>query len=494
MLNLVEKVHENGIMSVNGNLDYPMRGSGYMANNTSDKTYVTIGSDEMEAYLYLTFPEDGADYTLEQLLDILRSQKVISGIRQKILEEILARRAFGREILVASGVRQIDGVDGRYEYAFNTNPPKKPTVRSDGTVDYLSVFTVQTIAEGETIAVYYPATIGKQGKTVTGKVLEPKRGKELLPLKGKGFQCKEDKVTYVAIVGGKIEFQNNRILITNLFEIKEDLDFNNGKVEFRGDIVIHGNVENAGFVKAGGSITIDGNVEGTTIIAGKDIILRKGMQGSGKSKVQSGGSIFAKFIEGCSVEAKMDIQADVLMNSSVTAGGNIIVSGNKATILGGVVKAVSKIEVLVAGNDAETQTKLMVGIDDEIRDRISKIKIAFKVIDQKLVEIDTELEQLQKKIEQGPQFARAQVKDRIKELLRNKIKYISDRAEFKNELTELEERCNNSQGAYISVNKCIYPGVTIQTNMANFVVREKQYAMQYRYEGGEVAMYDLHNM
>lgn len=464
-----------------------------MADKTTDKTYVRVSSNEMEAYLYLAIPEDGKDYTIEDLLLLLKENKVVYGILDQSIEDLVRIRAYRREVLVAQGLKAVDGLDGKYDYKFNTNPSGKPLIRQDGTVDYQSAFAVQTVAENDVIAIYTPATLGTQGRTVTGKVLEPKRGKELLPLKGKGFQCLEDKRTYVASMTGKIEYQNNRILITNMLEIKGNLDFNNGKIDFRGDVVIYGDVESASTIKSGGSITINGNVEASTIIAAKDIILKKGMQGGGKAVIKSGGCIYAKFIEGSNVQAKEDVQADVIMNCMVMAGKDVIITGKKATIIGGDISAAGRIDVYIAGNDAEIKTKLSVGMDEEERQRIVNIKLAFQVIDQKLKELEKELKEIQVKLDSAPKFLKEKLKERTKELLRDKIKYISDKAEFKNELKVLEEKRLKAKSACILVRKCAYPGVSIKINSAPFFLREKQYAMEYRYEGGEIKGYDLHN-
>jgi uncharacterized protein (DUF342 family) len=464
-----------------------------MTNRTSDKTYVRMSNDEMEAYLYLAVPEDGHDYTVNELLELLWENRISYGIIDNKLEEMVKRGIHYREVLVAQGIRQIDGVEGRYFYKFDTKPSGKPAIREDGTVDYWSIFAVQTVAEGDVIAVYDPPTMGIPGKTVTGKIVEPKRGKDLLPLKGKGFKCAEDKVTYIAATDGKIEYQNGRINITNLLEIRNDLDFNNGRIDFRGDVVIHGDVEYGSYIKAGGIVTIDGNVEAITIEAKKDIILRKGLQGGGKAIIKAGGNIFAKFIEGSRVEAKGSIQADVLMNSFVSAGESILISGKKAMIIGGTVKAISRIDVPIAGNEAEIETELIVGIDDEVKERIARIKSVFKIIDTKLNEINVELSELEKKKNEGPQFARERVKERAVELLRTKIKCISDKAEFSNELAELEEKNQKAKGSCIAISKYVYPGVTVKTNSASIIMKEKQYAMEFRYEGGEVVMYNMYD-
>lgn len=464
-----------------------------MADKTTDKTYVRVSSNEMEAYLYLAVPEDGKDYTTKDLLLLLEENKVVYGILNQSIEDLVKIRAYHREVLVAQGLKPVDGLEGKYEYNFNTNPSGKPLIRQDGSVDYQSAFAVQTVAQDDVIAIYTPATLGTQGRTVTGKVIEPKRGKELLPLKGKGFQCLEDKRTYVATITGKIEYQNNRINITNMLEIKGNLDFNNGKIDFRGDVVIYGDVESASIIKSGGSVTINGNVEASTIIAAKDIILKKGMQGGGKAVIKSGGSIYAKFIEGSNVEAKEDVQADVIMNCTVIAGKDILITGKKATIIGGDISAAGKIDVFVAGNDAEIKTKLSVGLDEEEKQRIVNIKLAFQVIDQKLKELEKELKEVQTKLETAPKFIKEKLKERTKELLRDKIKYNSDKAEFRNELKELEEKRMKAKKACILVRKCAYPGVSIKINSSPLFLREKQYAVEYRYEGGEIKWFDLHN-
>lgn len=464
-----------------------------MTDKTSEKTYVRISKDELEAYLYLTCPEDGHNYSITELLNLLEENKITYGIFHRRLEEIVKKRIYDREILIAKGNKQVDGVEGRYSFNFNTNPSGKPAIREDGSVDYWSVFAVQTVAEGDIIAVYTPPTLGIQGKTVTGKVLEPKRGKDLLPLKGKGFFCAEDRITYISAMDGKVEFQNNRIMITNLLEISSDLDFNNGRIDFRGDVVIHGDVESGSYIKSGGSVTIDGSVEATSIEAKKDVILRKGMQGGGKAILKAGGNIFAKFIEGSKVDAKGSIQADVLMNCVVSAGESITISGKKATIIGGTVKAVASIEAPIVGNVAEITTVLAVGVDEAVKERIFKLKTAIQIIDSKLNNMNIEFIALDSKKNEGPQFARERVKQKTMELLRIKIKYISDREEFRNELAELEEKNQKAKGAIIEINKYIYPGVTIKVNSARMHIQEKQYAMRYRYEGGEVAMYDIYD-
>ncbi len=122
-----------------------------------------------------------------------------------------------------------------------------------------------------------------------------KAGKRQLPLKGKGFERRDDN-TYVALMSGKIETQNDRVVILPVHELSGNADLSSGNIDFHGDVVIHGSVESGVIVKASGTITVDGIVEACTLEAGKDIILRSGMLGGNKASVKTKGSITAKFL------------------------------------------------------------------------------------------------------------------------------------------------------------------------------------------------------
>ena len=70
--------------------------------------------------------------------------------------------------------------------------------------------------------------------TVKGTPVTAKRGRPISPLLGRGFERSEDGLTYKATISGKIEMQNNRILIVPIYEIFGDVDVNTGNIDFKG--------------------------------------------------------------------------------------------------------------------------------------------------------------------------------------------------------------------------------------------------------------------
>lgn len=193
---------------------------------------VQISEDAMAAYLTLLKPLPGEVYTVEALMEVLRQQGVVYGVREEILKRMIDEKLFDFRIQVAFGMPVVDGQDGIYEYNFNQNPDKKPKIRDDGTVDYWSMNLIETVVEGQVIAIYKPAVPGTDGMNVRGNVIPAKPGKEQAPLKGRGFERSNDNLTYIATIDGKIEMVNNRININNFHEIFANIDTLFGNIDF----------------------------------------------------------------------------------------------------------------------------------------------------------------------------------------------------------------------------------------------------------------------
>ena len=261
-------------------------------------------------------------------------------------------------------------MDGYYEYNFNSSLDHKPKLLPNGTADYWSVHLIEEVSKGQVIATYHPAVEGRDGATVTGRIISARRGREQMPLKGKGFERTPDNRVYTAALDGKIERQNDRIVILPVHEVTGNAELAEGNIDFHGDIVIHGNVENGVVIRATGSITVDGIVEACTLEAGKDIVLRSGMLGGNKASVHSKGSITAKFFEFTKIKCAGDLHADVLMDCDVECQGQVILDGSRGSIIGGRVHAIRGVIVSTLGNEVEKRTAVYVGAGIEIYSRL----------------------------------------------------------------------------------------------------------------------------
>lgn len=435
---------------------------------TEEKPIVQITADGMEAYIMLVTPDDGGEYTVESLQKALDERGVKYGIDESALKELADEKKYGLETLIARGTEAVDGKDGYYDYNFNCNFDKKPLIKPDGTVDYWSVKSIESVVQDQVIAEYHPCVEGTDGKTVTGKPIPAKRGREQLPLKGKGFERRDDN-TYVALMSGKIETQNDRVVILPVHELSGNADLSSGNIDFHGDVVIHGSVESGVIVKASGTITVDGIVEACTLEAGKDIILRSGMLGGNKASVKTKGSITAKFFEFTRIECAGDIRADVLMDCQVQCFGKIIMNGKRGSIIGGLTHGVCGIEVTTLGNDAEKKTVIMAGASPEEYAKLKQLEKTIQELSQGLVQIDEGL----RKFEELEKARGVSYKDdpRRVTLLRVKIRDTATLANSKEEAKQIRNLIESASGACVTVLRETYPGVVIQIEDTKLLVQ-----------------------
>ena len=435
---------------------------------TEEKPIVQITADGMEAYIMLVTPDDGGEYTVESLQKALDERGVKYGIDESALKELADEKKYGLETLIARGTEAVDGKDGYYDYNFNCNFDKKPLIKPDGTVDYWSVKSIESVVQDQVIAEYHPCVEGTDGKTVTGKPIPAKRGREQLPLKGKGFERRDDN-TYVALMSGKIETQNDRVVILPVHELSGNADLSSGNIDFHGDVVIHGSVESGVIVKASGTITVDGIVEACTLEAGKDIILRSGMLGGNKASVKTKGSITAKFFEFTRIECAGDIRADVLMDCQVQCFGKIIMNGKRGSIIGGLTHGVCGIEVTTLGNDAEKKTVIMAGASPEEYAKLRQLEKTIQELSQGLAQIDEGL----RKFEELEKARGVSYKDdpRRVTLLRVKIRDTATLANSKEEAKQIRNLIESASGACVTVLRETYPGVVIQIEDTKLIVQ-----------------------
>lgn len=435
---------------------------------TEERPIVQITADGMEAYIMLVTPDDGGEYTVESLQKALDERGVKYGIDESALKELADEKKYGLETLIARGTEAVDGKDGYYVYNFNCNFDKKPLIKPDGTVDYWSVKSIESVVQDQVIAEYHPCVEGTDGKTVTGKPIPAKRGREQLPLKGKGFERRDDN-TYVALMSGKIETQNDRVVILPVHELSGNADLSSGNIDFHGDVVIHGSVESGVIVKASGTITVDGIVEACTLEAGKDIILRSGMLGGNKASVKTKGSITAKFFEFTRIECAGDIRADVLMDCQVQCFGKIIMNGKRGSIIGGHTHGVRGIEVTTLGNDAEKKTVIMAGASPEEYAKLKQLEKTIQELSQGLAQIDEGL----RKFEELEKARGVSYKDdpRRVTLLRVKIRDTATLANSKEEAKQIRNLIESASGACVTVLRETYPGVVIQIEDTKLLVQ-----------------------
>jgi len=330
-----------------------------------------INETHTEALLTLYW-HAGRTFSMEDLLAILQENEITYGIKKETLLELAEGKHYYEEVLIAQGAIAEDGKDGFFEYHFNTQPETKPIILPDGSVDYNVLGKIELVKCDDLLVTYHPAIPAIVGRDIHGNVIDAYEGKNLPPLKCK--RCGMNEMNeYHASVEGNVTLEGNKLTVTPIYYRDGDLDAATGNVNFYGDVLVEGNVSAGVTVKATGNITINGHVETANLIAGKDVILKNGMQGSGNGTIRAGQNVMARFLEQIQITAGNEVNTGALLNCKVESGKNVVVAGKRGTIIGGTVKAVEEISAASIGNRAGLNTSLIIGLEHDLKTTIGEI-------------------------------------------------------------------------------------------------------------------------
>lgn len=433
--------------------------------NKSGAFQIRISDDFMSAWVRQEPLPDGSVPSAEDLRNALKEAGIKQGIITENLNKIVTGHLYYTEFLVAEGRAAADGEDGWFEFLVDTQAKAKPVELPDGTVDYTNMELFVPVTKGQLLVKYHPATTGTFGFLITGQLLSPKRGKDVPPMKGKGFDLSEDKSEYRASFDGCIDYRDGELTISRVFTIKGDLDMTVGHVHFSGDVEIKGDVSRGMMIDAGGSVVISGHVSAASIVAGENVVLKGGMQGEGIGRIKAGGTVEGKFIESANVECGGDFKANYVLNCKLTAMGKVLISGRKGAIIGGVVQGMQGISAAQIGNEAQIPTTVLAGPGEELNEQLTELK-------KQLCKIDEEINMLQKgkqQIEDAP----PQVREKNKLLYDRAIQAITikhtEREEALARERFLSELILTAQKAKIVVSGDICPGVAARIAMKQVV-------------------------
>ncbi len=320
--------------------------------------FVEDNGNKVYAFIQLI---SGNVVTEEDIYEALKTRGIINGIKRDAISDMVKKRRMNEKILIAEGIPAKAGKNGWYEFFVRLDLPRIPAPLPDGGVDYVNIEAFEMVDEGEKIAVYHPAQKGVDGKNVFGEVLHANKGIEKKPIKGKGFAIASDGVTYISKLNGKFEYLNGKIIISNMIIVREDVTAVTGKLEVDGSVYVIGSVYSGGYISATEDIIIEHNVEAARLIAGGNIMIKKGSCSKNECFIEAKGEVSGSFFEAAKIEADGNIMANYIMNSEINTMGKVIVSGSKGMLLGGKVCAVRGVDTYNLGNKSHIKTFLEVG-------------------------------------------------------------------------------------------------------------------------------------
>lgn len=324
---------------------------------------VFLNKTNLTAWL-MAYPPVGNGRHLNQeiIQQALEKQKVSFGVDRALLEALPqnAERYF-QLFTVARGQPEVPGVDGRIIENFPRDQEHRPVADENDKVDYANLGLIHNVEKGGEICRIILPTNGTPGRTVQDREIPAKDGKSASVPRGQNTEISEDGQSLVAAMSGHVDFSGQCFHVKPVMDIPGNVDFSVGNINFLGDVCIRGDVCSGFSVKATGSITIDGVVEASTIEAGRDLIVVKGVQGDNQAVLRAEGKLIAKYLENCCIYAKQDLETECIINCEVYCDGIVTAHSGHGKIIGGKVHAGQKVNAGIVGSRIGNRTDIILG-------------------------------------------------------------------------------------------------------------------------------------
>ena len=450
---------------------------------------VDLSRDEMQATITVSAPSaGGCDISAEKIINALTTQGVVAGINEEKINSFVDSPVYNVPYEVASAVLPEHGTDGYIEYKFETDRTKlKLKETANGQVDFKELNLIQNVVAGQPLAIKILPTRGKGGKTIMGRYLEAKNGKDVpIPI-GQNTKLDKDGRTVIAEKNGHVSLVGDKITVEEIYEV-QGVNIKTGNITYMGTVVCRGDVEDGFNIKADGNIEIYGSVGRCNIEAGGDIVISQGVMGRDECEITSTKSVWARFIQNAKVTAEEYVVVnDNIMNSEVTAMKKIVLKGKRAQIIGGHLFATEEISAKNIGSSGGgIETNLAVGYDPRKKKRLEELQEMQSDLVKQLEEVDLNIQTL----ENNKKVRRSLPKEK-EESLNNfhqqKLELVEQNDTMTKEIDEINERlrelkvvgCVNASGS-------VYPGVKIYVRDVMDEVRSETKQVTFFYDGGFV--------
>ena len=436
---------------------------------------VDIPEGEMKAYVMVSPPGiGGCDISVETFLSFLRNNRVIHGVNENFLREFADRPIYKEKVVVAEGTRPINGKDSHIQYNFETDQTKlKLREGSNGRIDFKDLNIIKNVVQNQPLARKVPPDAGVIGRTVTGKVIPAKNGRDNpLPL-GKNVHMGDDGVTIIADINGQVVLSGGKINVEPVYTVQGDVNLKTGNIIFLGTVIINGNVEDGFSVKAAGNIEVNGTVEKAELDAEGDIIVHQGITGKNTGTIKAGRSLWARFIENAVVDAgNMVVVSDGIINSQVNAYKRIVCQGKRAHVVGGRLRASEEINAKILGSPTSgTDTVFEVGFDPRSKEQLDTLTVNREGMEKKLDDIQRNIQTLIN-IKKQRKTLPEDKEDYLRELMDQRQLLMGDLKNTKEEIHKLQEFLTSIKTrGKVSASSKVYPGVRIFIREASIDVR-----------------------
>jgi uncharacterized protein len=425
---------------------------------------ITVAADQMSVHATFFPPAgDGRPLDLDTVLETLQGKGVTTGIDGLTIRACLAtcneERTRVSDALIARGTRAVNEVPPYLVVNPQLLAREKPPAATDGSVDFREVSPFTMVKTGDLLGTMAPQQEGVMGATVGGTAIAFK--KQVMPVAKAGKNTAWQGENLVATCDGRFVATIAHLWVEEVLDVKGDVDFHVGNIDFPGDVSIAGDIRDGFQVKAGKSVYCAHSVEASSVDCGGDFITRRGIIGKEKARLRVGGLLEARFMEGCMVDCGGPVRVQTSILNCRLHTRDRVETGERGIIIGGSITAQNGVSAAQIGTERGPRTEIHCGIDFTVEQKLIWIR-------DRNVALAFKLREVEAKMKVSPQTRGVLVP--VREKIRAAIHKLNENARA------LVAMLDRNEEADVSVSQTVFPGTYIEIcHVSYFVTKPRRF-------------------
>lgn len=446
------------------------------SNPFKKKINIVIAEDGLRAYMVACSTDNSGVFTEFEVRDALQEAGVAHGVDNEAIAAASESAMFGHVVPVASGEPPIPGAGPSVDYKVDLDSALTAGIIAAEDFNASAAGQYVSVYKGDILAKMNDAKEGTPGMDVFARECEAVQDSGESIETGRNVEWSEDGRTLAASADGYVLLNGNEISVEPVHFESRDVSSVRGGVDFAGIVVIDGFVRTGTCVKAASHIVIRGGVESAEVKSRQgNVIIKLGIQGRERANIEAAGDVSARFIDKSTVSAGGDVRVDQeIINSTITAGGEVSAIGEKGRIIGGVIVAHKRVRTRFAGSDSSVETKITV----EMRETLHGSPIR-DVLNSQREKVAAEVSKITTSIERMKMKVFDEKKDiavvRQIESARARARKLND---IINRINEDIARLNRSYGPggdrFIEILDAVYPNVNLEIEGLKMSFRKQE--------------------
>jgi uncharacterized protein (DUF342 family) len=371
-------------------------GRSFLAAFAKDSEFeIKVDAAQRLATLVLKEGYGGRETTMVDVQLRLNEMGIVSGVDLDRIVRALSEKVYDRPIVIARATEPVPGTDAAIDCLFPLQLSMQPKELENDRVDFRELKLIHAVAKGDVLARKIPATPGTPGMTVTGKEIPAKPGKDIAFTAGRNTIISPDGMEVTTAIAGQPFLKGRSVFVEPVYNIKGDINYSIGNIDFKGSVKIDGSVVSGFSIKATESIEVNGVVEDCFLEAGMDISIKGGVLGADKGIMKAGRDFSAFFVENCYVEAGRNIVVGDALNSALSAGDSIDVALGTGRVIGSRLSAQNLAIMKALGSPIAGRTQVAVGFEPKTVTLLKELKETAEKTERTIQEIEKHISTLE---------------------------------------------------------------------------------------------------